>query len=82
MEDEIEYYTERSHDPERAVEGDAEFAESIKSNHLELHKEFLELLEKLLADNSESENGSDGQKNSLVNFDKDNRRYLLENNKI
>ena len=81
MNDEIEYYTARSQDPERAVEGDIEFAESIKSSHLELHKGFLELLEKLLA-NDPDEDETNSPYSALSNLDKDDRRYLSEIHKI
>ena len=79
LEYQIDYYTKRSQDKERAVEGDAEFAALIGEHYLPLHKNYLELLEKLYAvptyNKSEKSFG-----NVLYDFDKDDRRYLFNIN--
>lgn len=81
IERKIDFYIERSKDPDRAVEGDVEFAELIREECWELNHSFLELLEKLYADDSE-EDDSENLKNILADLDKDDRRYLYEINKI
>lgn len=80
IEERIDFYVERSKDPNRAVEGDVEFAELIKKKCWVLNHGFLELLEKLFADDTddEQENG----KSALLNSDKDDKRYLLKTNKL
>lgn len=79
LENKMEYYFERSRDPARAVEGDAEFAELIKKNYLELNSGYLELLEKLFAEEPEE---SESERKVLLNFDKDDKKYLLKTNKL
>ena len=80
LESQIEYYTERSKDKTRALEGDEEFAALIRDNYLPLQKNYLELLKKLYAE--PSDNNSETSDNVLLNLDKDDRRYLLEINKL
>ena len=75
IEERIGFYIERSKDPNRAVEGDVEFAELIREKCWVLNHDFLELLEKLFAEETDD---SDNEKNSLLNFDKDDKRYLLK----
>ena len=81
LENKIEFYAERAKDKARAVEGDAEFAADIKENYLDLHKSYLELLEKLYADPPD-DNGSETQYIALLILDKDDRKHLLEFNKF
>lgn len=80
IEERIDFYVERSKDPNRAVEGDVEFAELIKEKCWVLNHGFLELLEKLFAD--EPDDDRENEKNSLLHFDKDDKKYLLEINKL
>ena len=82
LEEIIDYYIERSKDPSRAVEGDAEFAELIREQCWELYHGYVELLERLFADDTDNSDDSDNKTNSLFNYDKDDKRYLLEINKI
>ena len=79
IEERISFYVERSKDPNRAVDGDIEFAEIVREKCWEVNHDFLELLEKLFAYETE---GSDNGKNPLLNLDKDDKRYLLKINKI
>ena len=81
LETQIEFYTERSKDEARAVEGDAEFAADIKKNYLDLHKSYLELLEKLYADPTD-DNSLEDHYIALLIMDKDYRKYLVEINKF
>ena len=81
LENKVEYYTERSKDKERAVEGDAEYAANIRDNYLPLHKSYLELLEKLYAERSDDES-SETLNNVLLVLDKDDRRYLFKINEF
>lgn len=80
LEDRMTYYIERSKDPNRAVSGDAEFAELIRKKYWILQNDFLELLEKLFAD--ESDDDSESGKSCLSHFDKDDKRYLWKINKL
>ena len=82
LEERIGFYIERSKDPARAVEGDVEFAELIKNEYWVLNNGFLELLEKLFADEPDDENGSENEKSTLSHFDKDDKKYLLKTNKL
>ena len=77
LEDQIDYYTTRSKDKSRAVEGDAKFAALIRENFLPLHKSYLELLEKLYAEHSSDDDSPDTPSNILLNTDKDDRKYLF-----
>ncbi len=79
LEERIEHYNERAKDPSQAVEGDKEFAELIEEDYLPLPKSFLELLEKLYADNPDED---ETLNNQLADLDKDDRRYLCEINEI
>ena len=81
MEKRIEYYTERSKDKARAVDGDAEFAADIRDNYLPFYKNHLKLIEKLYADRHDDES-SEILNNVSFDLDKDDRKYLLEFNKI
>ena len=76
LERRIDYYIERSKDKERAVEGDAEFAADIRDNYLPFYKNHLKLLEKLYAEHS-NDDRSDTTSNTLLNIDKDDRKYLF-----
>lgn len=80
IEERIGFYVERSKDPNRAVEGDVEFSELIREKCWVLNRDFLELLEKLFAD--ESDGKQENGKSALLNFDKDDKKYLLEINKL
>lgn len=80
LERKIGYYNERAKDPARAVEGDADFADVIAEHYLPLPKSFLELLEKLFAENPDDED--ENQRSHLSDLDKDDRTYLSEINKI
>lgn len=80
IEERIGFYVERSKDPNRAVEGDIEFAELIREKCRDLNRDFLELLEKLFAD--ESDGKQENGKSALLNCDKDDKKYLLEINKL
>ena len=82
LEDKIEYYTERSKDKARAVEGDAEFAADIRDNYLPFHKGFLELIEKLYAERPSNDDSSETLNDALLNLDKDDRRYLSKINEL
>ncbi len=83
LEERIEHYNERAQDPSQAVEGDKEFAELIAEDYLPLPKSFLELLEKLYAeDPHNSDNADENPNNQLADLDKDDRRYLCEINEI
>ncbi len=79
LEKDIKFYSERAKDPSQAVEGDKEFAETIAEHYLPLPKSFLELLEKLYA---EDPGEDEKQNNRLADLDKDDRRYLCEINEI
>ncbi len=79
LEERIEHYSERAKDPLKAVEGDKEFAELIAEHYLPLPKSFLELLEKLYADDPDKD---ENPNNQLADLDKDDRRYLCEINEI
>lgn len=79
LEKRINYYTERSKDKARAVDGDAEFAADIRDNYLPFYKNHLKLIEKLYAERSDDES-SENSNNALVDLDKDDRRYLFKIN--
>ncbi|MDE7361370.1 MAG: hypothetical protein K2N38_05500 [Oscillospiraceae bacterium] len=79
IEERISFYVERSKDPNRAIEGDVEFAEVVREKCWEVNHSFLELLEKLFADET---GDPDNEKNSLSKFDKDDKRYLLKTYKL
>lgn len=79
IEEKIGFYVERSKDPNRAVEGDVEFSELIREKCWVLNHSYLELLEKLFADETDD---SDSKTNALLDFDKDDKRYLFKINKI
>lgn len=74
------FYEERSRDPYRAVDGDAEFADLIK-HCLLLPKGFYELIEKLCCDIPADESRA-GRNKSLFDFDKDDKVHLLKVNKL
>lgn len=78
IEEKMNFYLDRAKDPNRAVGGDLEFAELIRKDCWELNHGFLELLEKLFAEETDDEQ----EDNSLLNSDKDDRRYLLKINKL
>lgn len=80
LEENIKFYSERAKDPSQAVEGDKEFAATIAEHYLPLPKSFLELLEKLYAD--DPDNADEILNNPLADLDKDDRRYLCEINEI
>ena len=80
LEHQIGFYTERSKDKARAVEGDEEFAALISEHYLPLQKSFLELLEKLYAEPSDDD--LDKINNVLLVLDKDDRRYLFKINEL
>ncbi len=83
LEERIEHYSNRAKDPSQAVEGDREFAELIAEHYLPLPKSFLELLEKLYAeDPHDPDNADENPSSILANSDKDDRRYLCEINEI
>ncbi len=83
LEENIKFYSERAKAPSQAVEGDKEFAETIAEHYLPLPKSFLELLEKLYADDPhDSDNADEPPNNQLADLDKDDRRYLCEINEI
>lgn len=79
VENRIESYRNRAKDPEKAWEGDEEFAQHIEEDYLPLPKSFLNLLEKLYA---EIPDDKDDRKNFLSELDKDSRIYLAEIHKI
>lgn len=78
VEDRIESYKNRAKDPEKAREGDEEFAKLIEE-FLPLPKSFLNLLEKLYA---EIPDNGENQRNFLSELDKDSRKYLSEIHKV
>lgn len=80
MENEIEFYNKRAKNPDKAVEGDTDFADLIAEHYLPLPKSFLELLEKLFADTPDEE--GENQTSYLAELDKDRRAYLSEIHKI
>lgn len=80
MEKDIEFYNERAKDPEKAVEGDDDFANLLIRKYLPLPKSFLELLEKLFADTPDDKGESIAC--YLAELDKDCRAYLSEIHKI
>lgn len=79
VENRIERYRNRAKDPEKAWEGDEEFAKLIEEKYLPLPKSFLNLLEKLYA---EIPDDKKNQRNFLSELDKDSRIYLSQINKI
>ncbi len=79
LEKDIKFYSDRAKDPSQAVEGDKEFAETIAEHYLPLPKSFLELLEKLYADDPDED---EDQENLLADLDKDDRKYLCKINEI
>ena len=79
VEQKIERYRDRAKDPERAWEGDEEFAQHIEEDYLPLPKSFLNLLEKLYAEIPED---AKEYKNFLSELDKDSRIYLAQIHKI
>lgn len=81
LEKELSFYEERSKDPSRVVEGDAEFAVLIKNNFLPLPKSFLELLKKLYADPA-NDDSAENQKSLSLNFAKDDKIKLFKINKF
>lgn len=80
VEKDIKFYSDRANDPEKAVEGDDDFADLLVRNYLPLPKSFLELLEKLFADTPDDEGES--RTSYLAELDKDCRAYLSEIHKI
>ena len=76
LEKRIDYYIERSKDKARAVEGDLEFAAEIRDNYLSFYQNHLKLLEKLYAERSDDDR-SYTTSNTLLNIDKDDRKYLF-----
>lgn len=80
VEKDIKFYRDRANDPEKAVEGDEDFADLLVRNYLPLPKSFLELLEKLFADTPEDE--VENRTSYLAELDKDRRAYLSEIHKI
>lgn len=79
VEKDIKFYSDRANDPEKAVEGDDDFADLIAEHYLPLPKSFLELLEKLFADTPDD---SESRTSYLAELDKDRRAYLSEIHKI
>ena len=80
MENMIEFYNERAKDPDKAVEGDTDFADLIAERFLPLPRSFLELLEKLFADTPDDK--GEIMTCYLAKLDKDRRAYLSEIHKI
>lgn len=55
LENMFSFYNERSKDPARAAEGDAELAALIRERYMPLHRRFFELIDELIGGGSENQ---------------------------